>query len=100
MVTDPLYDASGGHPCLDFVNSVDRMTHRPSVERLRSYADLLTWSAAAGTLPGGHSELARAARARPAEAEAVLARARELREALYRVFAAGLEDTALAPADL
>lgn len=100
MVTDPVYDPSGGHPCLDFVNSVDRMTHRPPVERLRSYADLVAWSTAAGTLPGGHSELTRAARARPGEAEAVLARARELREALYRIFAAGLEGAAPAPADL
>jgi predicted RNA-binding Zn ribbon-like protein len=100
MVTGPVYDPSGGHPCLDFVNSVDRTTHRPPVERLLSYADLLAWSAGAETLPGGPAELTRAARARPAEAEAVLARARALREALYRIFAAGVEGTVPAPDDL
>ena len=88
MVTGALYDASGGIPCLDFVNSIDRMTHRPWVERVKSYGDLLAWSSAAGTLPAGLPALERAARARPREAAAALARARELRESLYRIFGA------------
>lgn len=100
MVTESSYDPSGGLPCLDFVNSVDRMTHRAWVERLQSYADLLAWSSAAGTLPAGIAGLTRAARARPAEAVAVLARARELREALYRIFAALAAGTSPAPDDL
>jgi predicted RNA-binding Zn ribbon-like protein len=100
MVTGTPYDPSGGHPALDFVNSVDRMTHRPWVERVKGYGDLLSWSSAAGTLPEGSAELARAARARPAEAAAALSRARELREALYRIFAAVVAGTSPAEADL
>jgi predicted RNA-binding Zn ribbon-like protein len=88
MVTGALHDPCGGHLCLDFVNTMDRMTHRPWVDRVRGYSDLLDWSTAAGTLPGGSQGLARAARARGGEAETVLARARELREALFRIFSA------------
>jgi predicted RNA-binding Zn ribbon-like protein len=76
------------------------MTHRPWVDRLKGYADLLAWSSAAGTLSAGPSALGRAARARPAEAEAALERARELREALYRIFAARIEGTKPARNDL
>lgn len=94
MVTGALYDPSGGLPCLDFINTVDRMRHRPWVDRLKSYADLLAWSSAAGTLLRAEPGLTRAARTHPREAEAVLARARELREALYRIFAALVEGTA------
>ena len=43
MVTSPLYDGSGGLPCLDFVNSVDRAVGKPWVDRVRSYADLLAF---------------------------------------------------------
>src|SRR5262245_12002983 len=88
MVTGALHDPCGGLLCLDFVNSVDRMTHRPWLDRVRDFSDLLAWSTAAGTLPAGSADLARAARARAAEAEAVLRRARELREALFRIFSA------------
>lgn len=88
MVTGALHDPCGGLLCLDFVNTVDRMTHRPWVDRVKGYSDLLAWSTAAGTLPDGSQALARAARVRAPEAEAVLGRARELREALFRIFSA------------
>lgn len=100
MVTGPLYDASGGHPGLDFANTVDRTVHRPWVDRLKSYGDLLAWSSAAGILSAGLPELTGAARAHPRQAAAVLARARELREALYRIFAALVAGTSPAAADL
>ena len=100
MVTGALYDPSGGVPCLDFVNTVDRMAHRPWVDRLKGYPDLLAWSEAAGTLPGGTARLARAARIRTADAEGVLARGRELREALYRIFSALVEGGKPAREDL
>ena len=100
MVTGAVYDPSGGVPCLDFVNSVDRMTHRPWVERLKDYRDLLAWSEAAGTLPEGGQRLARAARIRTADAAAALERARELREALYRIFSALVEGGSPAKGDL
>lgn len=86
MVTSRIYDGSGGHPALDFANSMDRTVGKPWVERLASFADLLSWSAAAGTLGAAELERVRGlARRRPAEAEAVLARGHLLREALYRL---------------
>jgi predicted RNA-binding Zn ribbon-like protein len=99
MVTGPIHDASGGHLALDFVNTVDRSFGKPWVERLKSYGDLLTWSSVAGTLPPG-MDLAAVARGRPAEALEALARVRELREALYRVFAAPTAGTTARTADL
>src|SRR5688572_11540297 len=101
MVTGPVYDGSGGHPALDFANSMDRSVGKPWVERLGSFEDLLVWSAGAGTL--GPEELASVrslARRRPGEAEAVLERARVLREALQRLFTPGSRRSAEVAADL
>jgi len=88
MVTGPLYDASGGHPTLDFVNSVDRTVGKPWVDRLRSYRDLVTWSEAAGTLPVQPARLTRAATEGASEAGALLEHARAVREAMFRIFSA------------
>jgi predicted RNA-binding Zn ribbon-like protein len=88
MVTGPLHDASGGHPALDFVNSVDRTVGKPWIDRVKDYRDLLAWSEAAGTLPVMPARLARGLRERATEADAALARARETREALFRIFSA------------
>ena len=101
MVTGPLYDPCGGHPALDFVNTVDRTVGKPWVERLTGYSDLTAWSALAGTLPKRDAAaLERQGRGSPSKGAHVLKRARELREALYRIFSA-LEGGAGAPrADL
>ncbi len=97
----PVYDASGGFLGLDFVNSMDRSVGKPWVDRLTGYRDLVSWCADAGSLPKARAErLARAARRRAAEAEAVLSRARELREALYRIFAGLVAGASPARADL
>jgi predicted RNA-binding Zn ribbon-like protein len=76
----------GGVVCLDFANTLDgRATQHPE-EYLRTYADLVRWA--------GHSGLLDAATARrlaPAArlaAEAALRTALDLREAIFRVFAA------------
>jgi predicted RNA-binding Zn ribbon-like protein len=95
-----LHDATGGILCLDFVNTVDRVTDRPWVDRLQGYADLLAWSEAAGTLRREAARLRAAAKGRPRAAEAVLARARELREAHYGIFSALAGGRAPARADL
>src|SRR5262245_56711909 len=89
----------GGAPCLDFVNTVDRMVHKPWVENLNGYADLCAWSEQTGSLPRAQAR-ALAGRADGRAAEAVLARAREVREACYRLFLALAEDRTPAPADL
>jgi len=89
MSAPPAFELVSGSLALDFVNSQDRSVGKPPIEKLHAYGDLLAWSAATASLtPNRLRALARAARARPDEADAVLVRARTLREAAYRVFAA------------
>ncbi len=79
-----------GRLCLDFVNTLGwRGDDRPN-ERLARYGDLVTWCLGAGTLtPKDAKALRGHAVAHPAAAEAVLVRARGLREALHWLFAGG-----------
>ncbi len=82
------FEFSGGALCLDFVNTLGdrpRCTH----ETLREFDDLLRWAAEAGIVrPVERRDLRRRARARPDEARRELRRALDLRETLYRIFAA------------
>jgi predicted RNA-binding Zn ribbon-like protein len=103
MVTaaSPTFELVGGSLALDFVNSQDRMAGKPWVEKLVSYADFLAWSAATGSLPRERlRRLAREAEARPREAGAVLARAREMREAAFRILSGHVAGEAPARSDL
>lgn len=90
----------GGRPSLDFVNSEGGSRNGPP-ERLSEYADLARWCVHAGVVG---EEVARRwleqAGERPEEATGVHARALELREALYRLFAAAIEEVEPAAADL
>jgi len=99
MVTATPLPLVGGVLCLDFVNTVDRMTHKPWVEHLTGYAELCAWSEHAGSLPQAQAR-ALARRADERAARAVLARALALREACYRLFLALAEGRASAAADL
>ena len=74
----------GGRLCLDFVNTVGwRLTNQPS-EWLGSYTDIVTWCFEAGVLDRTHAnDLRRLARRKPEDAVSTLARAKELREALF-----------------
>lgn len=91
----------GGASCLDFVNTASaRDTGTPN-ERLHSYADLLAWATRVEVLgdADAHALLAQAV-AHPDDAEVVLRRAKELREALFHLFDAVIHETAPAPAAL
>lgn len=92
MVSKPrLHNPCGGHPSLDFVNSIGRSPGRTGRERLTDYGALLQWSVEAGTLePAAAGALAALAAADPAAAATVLERARALREALFAIFHADL----------
>src|SRR5688572_11500202 len=82
----------GEEVCLDFANSVGGTRDAPK-ERLHDYSDLVRWAAHAGAIERAEVQpLLAAAEARPAEADAVFARALRLREAIYRIFAAVAED--------
>ena len=91
----------GGAWCLDFVNTVDPRADGENRDYLSTYADLVAWSRHAGVLSEGVAErLSAEAGRRPAEAEATLARALVLREAIYRVFYELAHGTSPAAADL
>ena len=81
----------GGRLCLDFANTTSmRETGKPR-ERLHRYDDLVRWSVRAGVLDEAEvAGLTVRAEADPGEAERVLARAIELREAIFALAAAAV----------
>ncbi|HWW02078.1 MAG TPA: ABATE domain-containing protein [Candidatus Acidoferrum sp.] len=91
----------GGDLCLDFTNTVGGKRGVIEREHLKTYADVLSWSRQAGIVDDARAErLAKLAADRPSEAGHVLERAVELRETIYRIFAAIVEGRAAADADL
>ena len=83
-----LPDLNGGHVAVDFVNSVEwRGRQGPDRgEFLVSYETFLAWAAHVGLLePGEAAVLVAEARRRPGDADAALAEAIELREALHEL---------------
>jgi predicted RNA-binding Zn ribbon-like protein len=99
---DPaLLPLRGDWLCLDFANSVDDRTGDHPRDTLTGYADLVRWGWHASMLTDDERDrLLVTAEARQDEAAAVCARAIELRETIYRVFAAIAEGTEPASADL
>jgi len=97
---NPPFELSGGALCLDFANTWgDRA--RPDADRLLDYGELLRFALDAGLLraPEASALAARAAR-RSGEADEALRRARDLRDAIARLFAAHARDREPGPADL
>lgn len=83
------FDRSGGRLPLDFVNTVGGMRGVRERERLLAYPDLVEFARQTGGLDERAARrLLAEARRRPADAEAALAEAKALREALYRTFLA------------
>src|SRR5260370_14394117 len=89
----------GGRLCLDFVNTVGaRVSQRTGKcgrdyadvvlrEKLSSYADLLKWGQLGGAItPGEWRRLQQRAASHPQNAAAILSRAINYRDALYRIF--------------
>jgi len=98
--SSPAFELSGGALCLDFANTWgDR--DRPESDRLVGYGELLRFALEAGLLsdPGAAALAAEAARGR-AGADAVFRRARDLRDAIARLFAARARDREPSGADL
>ncbi len=89
-------DLAGGHPALDFVNTVGGLLDRPvrpEDELMREYRDLLDYGLQAGTLSEAHARrLRRRAKEHPRQAEAALALAfdtRALVDSAFRPLAEG-----------
>jgi len=88
---DMEYRTKTGWLCLDFANTVDWHASNNPVESLNKYADLIEWSANRGIISGDAKDaLLRKSEEKPSEAQAVLEKAREIRENIYRI----LSDTA------
>ena len=80
------FDLSGGHLALDFANTVTSKHTANPIERLASY-DHLVWFAeqTRACTPAEAARLHSAGRRNPARARAALARARELRDAIFEI---------------
>jgi len=83
---DP-FDWSGGHPALDFVNTLDERPLPEPVERLASYAELVRFAELAGIIAPAQARRLRKRSAGPGPAR-VARDARKLREQLFEVLAA------------
>ena len=87
-----VFDRCAGHVALDFANAVGNRHTEAPVEYLSSYRQLLAFAGQCELLPAIQLErLARRAARDPAGAAAALRRGVELREALYRLFAAAAQ---------
>lgn len=81
-------DFVAGDPALDFVNTVTARDSRPR-DWLDGYPRLLEWAGHAALVPDKVLRtLARRAKSDPAAAKKALARAKQLREALYEILEA------------
>jgi predicted RNA-binding Zn ribbon-like protein len=83
------FDLCGGYLAIDFANTVDARETSAPIERLTGYEALVGFSEQSGILAPERAGALRAWAARePERARAIAAGAIELREALYRLFAA------------
>ncbi|PYR13099.1 MAG: hypothetical protein DMG00_07635 [Acidobacteria bacterium] len=88
--SEPAYrfDFCGGHPAIDFTNTVGNRGDEPE-EHLHTYGDLLAWARARGVVSRGEaSKLARRAQDDVDAAGRALRRAVDLRETLYALMSA------------
>src|SRR5262252_6735112 len=89
------FDWSGGHPALDFVNTLDERPFPAPIENLAGYADLVRFTELAGLVtPAQARQLRKHAMANHAR---IARRARELREQLYVVLTAWHRRKAIPP---
>lgn len=80
----------GGRLCLDFANTANNLSGEAVECALQRYFDLPTWGLHAGLLDeAGEAHLQKRAAKKPSDAATALARALEVREALWAVFQTG-----------
>lgn len=90
-IPDPIatLELRGGHPALDFANTVSARRDRWGPDRLEGYGDLVAWAERVELIDlGTGGGLRRQAEEAPHRGREALARAKDLREALYRLFSA------------
>ncbi len=97
----PTFELSGGHPALDFVNTVGGKRLVEPREHLPRFGDLVAWATEAQVLtPAEAKALVREAAAFPDDAERALSHAHTFRESLYRVLLALVESRPAPAADV
>ena len=89
------FELVGGHPALDFLNTIPDWHARERVDRLGEFGDVVAFAAAAGVIGSGDTRQLRKMHS-PAE----LRHLGELRERLARIFRGISERAGPAPADL
>lgn len=95
------FELIGGHPALDFHNTITWDAAGPRNDRLAAFADLAAWARASGLVTAAEERaLVRQAKEDPMRAAAVLAEARELRAMLHDVLSAAADARAPQPARL
>lgn len=88
----------GGHPCLDFVNTVDARVGTWGPDLLRNYDDLLAWAERVEVItPTERNELIALAADNRLLATKALERAKVLRESLYAILRAEALQTNVPP---
>jgi len=96
----PIFEFTGNHVCLDFINTVQDRSTSPR-ELLNSYNDLVTWSQEAHILTENEArQLQEEATQRTTEAAVVLQKAIHLREALYHILLAFIMGSSAQEADV
>ena len=89
------FDLDGGHPVLDFTNTVDWRGTAREHDWLGDFSDLLAWCHRTGFLPDPLLEtLACHAELHPNQAASALKLARTLREAIFELLHASIESRA------
>ncbi len=87
--------------CLDFVNTVDNHASTQPEENLNSYAELIAWFRNIGLIDAQDEiRLGELGERDPRAGRSYLTSARELREALFRIFSAQVFGEPVAQADL
>src|SRR4029453_8086877 len=95
------FKPAGGHPVLDFLNTVGGHRLTEAREDLVTPEDLVSWGLQAGFVDQERAPaMLLGVQLRPAESRAALARVRSFREPLFRVSLAFSEDTQPAPEPL
>jgi predicted RNA-binding Zn ribbon-like protein len=91
----------GGHPALDFVNTVDSRGERWGPDFLHTYADLVVWGVRVDMIDDKERDILLAKAGKPgSHAEKALEQAKELREALWRLFLSESDEISISQTDL
>src|SRR5581483_12256577 len=83
----PAFQLVGGHPVLDFANTLDNRGSENELELLAGYDDLLRFAQESAIITAAEAkQLARAAQKNKPAAERALTNATVMREAIFQLF--------------